>query len=126
MSRGRFHKAILNSGSLNNAWSDPARAGVAKEQAMKLAVAVNCTVEDKTSEEIVKCLRGVPAEDIVNFGSTGPYPVVEAFESDEEAFIDERNFHELSSNSIEIPCLLGINSEESLLTMACKYIKLPI
>lgn len=126
MSRGLFHKAILNSGTLNNVWSDPPRAGVPKDQAIRLAQYVNCTTEDKTTEEIVECLRGASPESILGFGASGPFPVIESFESDEDAFIGERNFDELFSSTVEIPCMLGINSEEGLLNMAGKLINLRI
>lgn len=119
MSRGLFHRAILHSGTLNNAWSDPPRPGVARKQALDLAEHVNCTTTNRTTEEIVDCLRGISPQDIVSFTSNAPYPVVEYPHDDETAFIGERNFDGLSSNSIEIPILLGMNSEEGLLSMAC-------
>lgn len=119
MSRGLFHKAILNSGTLNNGWSDPARPGVARQQAINLAEHVNCATEDRTNEEIVECLRGISPQDIVGFSSSAPYPVIESFDGDEDAFIGERNYDELLLNSVDIPVLLGMNSEEGLLTMAC-------
>lgn len=123
MSRGLFHKAILNSGTLHNAWCDPPRTGVARQQALRLAEHVNCTTENTTTEEIVECLRGVRPEDIVAFTSYAPYPVVEMSESDEVPFIGERSFDDLARDSIEIPILLGMNSEEGLLTMACKVLE---
>ncbi|KAJ6649230.1 Juvenile hormone esterase, partial [Pseudolycoriella hygida] len=122
MSRGLFHKAILNSGTLNNAWCDPPRSGIPRQQAMNLAEYVNCTTEDATTEEIVQCLRGISARDIVSFNSVAPYPVVESFESDEDAFIGERNLNALFANSLDIPMLVGMNSEEGLLTMAYQTI----
>lgn len=127
MSRGLFHKAILNSGTLNNAWSDPPRQGVAKLQAIRLAEHVKCPTQDKTTEEIVECLRGVSAEDIVGFSSVAPYPVIESFEADDDddAFIGNEHFNDLLRNSVEIPVLLGINSEEGLLYMARKLHELP-
>lgn len=118
MSRGLFHRAILNSGTLNNAWSDVARSGVARQQAFNLAEHVNCSTQDTTTEEIVACLRGVSAQDIVGFNSVAPYPVVEPSETDDVAFIGERNYDNLFSNSVEIPMLIGMNSEEGLLTAA--------
>lgn len=120
MSRGLFHKAIMNSGTLNNAWADPPQPGVARQQAMNLAEHVNCSTQDATNQEIVECLRGISVQDIIGFSSSAPYPVVESAEADEDAFIGERNFDDLSSSSIEIPVLLGMNSEEGLLTVACK------
>lgn len=114
MSRGLFHKAILHSGTLNNGWSDPQRAGVHRQQALGLAEHVNCTRDDRTTEEIVACLRGVPVEHILSFGSQAS-PVVEHVQAEEDAFIGSRNFDAHILNSIDIPMLLGINSEEGLL-----------
>lgn len=124
MSRGLFHKAILNSGTINNVWADPARQGVARQQAIKLAEHVNCPTEDKTTEDIVECLRGVSAQDIVDFSSADPYPVIESFEADDDAFIGNEHFYDLLRNSVDIPVLLGINSEEGLLFMARKILEL--
>ncbi|KAG4067634.1 hypothetical protein HA402_005406 [Bradysia odoriphaga] len=118
MSRGLFHKAILNSGTLNNGWCDPARTGVARQQAFNLAEHVGCWTNETTTEEIVECLRGMPIQDILSYSASAPYPVVENFETDEDAFIGERNFDDLHSNSVEIPMLLGMNTEEGLLNIA--------
>ncbi len=119
MSRGLFHKAILHSGTMNNAWSDPPRRGIARQRAFNLANHVNCTTEDRTTEEIVECLRGISAEDILSFSSSSPYPVIEYSEAAENVFIGERDFDKLHSNSVEIPILIGMNSEEGLLMTAC-------
>lgn len=124
MSRGLFHKAILNSGTLNNGWCDPARTGVAKQQALNLAEHVNCLTEESSTEEIVECLRERSVQEIVSFSSSAPYPVVENFETDEEAFIGQRNFDDLHSSSVNIPILLGMNTEEGLLNIACKGLEI--
>ncbi len=124
MSRGLFHKAILNSGTLNNGWSDPARAGAAKQQAFNLAEHVDCSTEEMSTEEIVECLRGKSVQEILSYSPSAPYPVIEYFEADEEAFIGERNFDELHSNSVDIPVLLGMNTEEGLLNIASNDLEL--
>lgn len=119
VSRGLFHRAISNSGRL----AEPARSGVGKGQAARLAQLMNCSSTDD-SGEIIRCLRNVSPEAIIT-ASAGSFPiVVESFESDEEAFIAERNFDDLFLNSIEIPWLLGINSEEGILSMACKIVSI--
>lgn len=118
MSRGLFHRAISNSGRI----AEPARSDVGKGQAARLAELMNCSSDD--SEEIVRCLRTVSPEAIIT-ASAGSFPiVVESFESDEEAFIAERNIDDLFLNSIEIPWLVGINSEEGILSVACKIISI--
>lgn len=74
---------------MNNPWSDPARSGVAKEQVIKLAEHVNCFTQEKT-------------KDIMNFISEGAETVsgYKDFESDDDAFIDERIFNSLFSSSV--------------------------
>lgn len=119
MSSGLFHRAISNSGRQ----AEPVRSGVGKAQAVRLAVLLNCTSVDEDhedTEEIIRCLRQVSPEDIIYAGVSFPI-VVESFGSDEVAFIENRNFAELFSNSLEIPWLLGINSEEGLLSIPCNY-----
>lgn len=120
-SHGLFHKAISNSGRP----AEAALSGVAQQQAIRLGELMNCPITNNNTE-IIKCLRNVSVEDMINVsaGSVSFPVVIESFESDEEAFISERNFYDLFENSVEIPWLLGINSEEGLLRMAGKTIKL--
>lgn len=110
MSEGLFHRAISNSGGLLG----PARSGVAREQAVRLAELMNCPTND--TETIVECLRQISPEDMIFSGLSFPI-VVESFESDEPAFIDQRNYNNRFSNFARIPWLVGMNSEEGLLNL---------
>lgn len=117
MSDGLFHRAISNSGGL----SGPARDGVARQQAIRLAEQMNCPTDD--SGAIIECLRQLSPEDII-YAGVGSFPiVVESFETDEPTFIEERNYNNRFSHFSEIPWLVGMNSEESLLSLGCKSIK---
>lgn len=62
MSKGLFQQAILQSGSLMNIWSDPARPGLAKMRAIRLTSLVGCKISGTNFKEIGKCLRQVDAE----------------------------------------------------------------
>lgn len=64
ISRGLFHRAISQSGTLMNQWSDPARKGLAKMRAIRLADIVGCPISGTTMKKMVECLRGVSAEKI--------------------------------------------------------------
>lgn len=64
LSKGLFHKAISQSGSLMDPWADPARKGVAKMRAVRLADMLGCPIIGSSMKEMVKCLRKVPAENI--------------------------------------------------------------
>ncbi|XP_037037435.1 putative inactive carboxylesterase 4 isoform X2 [Bradysia coprophila] len=112
MSHGLFHRAISHSGGL----LDPARPGVALQQATALAQQMNCPILDN-SFEIVRCLREVSPEDMINAGVSFPL-VIESFESDETPFIDQSNYNNRFSNFAATPFLAGMNSEESLLYLS--------
>lgn len=58
-----FHRAISQSGSLMEVWADPLRKGLAKSRAEKLADLMGCP--NSSSQEIVECLRIVPAEKLI-------------------------------------------------------------
>jgi len=111
MSEGLFHRAISNSGGL----SGPARSGVARQQAIRLAEFLNCPTLDNTGE-IIACLKLVSPEQMI-YSEIGFPIVVESFPSDEPAFIDQRNYNNRFSNFAEIPWMVGMNSEESLLNL---------
>lgn len=64
LSKGLFHKAISQSGNLMNSWADPARKGLAKMRAIRLADLMGCSISGTSMKEIVNCLRSVPAENI--------------------------------------------------------------
>lgn len=112
MSHRLFHRAISNSGGLFG--PAPARSGFAREQAIRFAELMNCTTDN--SGDMIECLRQVSPEAMIFSGLSFPI-VVESFESDEPAFIDQRNYNNRFSNFAEIPWLVGMNSEEGLLNL---------
>ncbi len=112
LAQGLFHRGISNSGGL----AGPSRTGVAKQQSTRLAELMNCPVIDDTFQ-IIQCLRQVPAEDLVNAGLSFRI-VIESFDADEPAFIDQRNYNNRFSSFASIPWLVGMNSEESLLNLS--------
>lgn len=116
MSQGLFHRAISNSGGLLG----PARTGVARQQAVTLAELLNCPTNDTSL--IIECLRHISPEKII-FSGVASFPIVlESFESDEPAFVDQRNYNYRFSNFTQIPWLVGMNSEEGLLNLGGKNI----
>lgn len=119
LSAGLFHRGIANSGELLG----PVRPGFAKSEAIRVALLLNCPIPYDTSA-IIKCLREKSPEDMVKLGGVGNRLVVESFASDEPAFIDHRNYNNRFSNYAKIPLLQGITSEESIVLLAGKKIKL--
>jgi carboxylesterase type B len=123
LSQKYFHRAISHSGALNQCWSDPARPGAARNQAIRLANELKCSTIN--SEIMVNCLRNTPAYNLtlaianLYYWDYDPIilfsPVVEDFETDEEKFVETREFNE---NSTNIPWLTGMNTEEGLLKLA--------
>lgn len=59
MSKGLFHKAILQSGSPTCKWAVSA-TGVARKRAFSLATLAGCYVD--TSEDVLNCLKRLPAK----------------------------------------------------------------
>ncbi|CAG9809984.1 unnamed protein product [Chironomus riparius] len=125
MSRGLFHRAISQSGNVMDVWAEPHRQGLAKMKAIRLADKMNCPISGSTIREMVECLRNVPAEEIIasvgdflewDFDPLVPFgPVVESSELEEEPFIMDLNYKKFS---LDIPWLLGINSEEGIFKTA--------
>lgn len=64
LSRGLFHRAISQSGTLMNVWSDPARKGVAKMRAIRLADMMGCPISGTSMKQMIECLKNVSAEKI--------------------------------------------------------------
>lgn len=64
MSKGLFDRAISQSGTLMNIWSDPPRPGLAKMRAIRLADKMGCPITDTNYQKILDCLRKVDAKKI--------------------------------------------------------------
>lgn len=63
MSKGLFHKAILQSGTPVCRWA-ALPAGIARKRAHSIATIAGCNYD--TSEDILKCLRKLPAEHLMD------------------------------------------------------------
>lgn len=64
MSRGLFHRAISQSGTILDVWAVPARKGDAKMKAIRLADKMKCPIVGTSVKGMLDCLRKVPAENI--------------------------------------------------------------
>lgn len=121
--RGLFHKAIQQSGTIFNSWSQPLHKGVAQGRAIKMAKAFNCYTENKDWKQIISCMKKIDAVELTSkidqllewLGY--PYfiyqPVIEPFH--EEAFIYEYP-RDVPLNSLDIPLLTGVTSSEGLMS----------
>lgn len=113
LSQGLFSKAISHSGSINSR-GNPARSTEALQATYNLAGYFNCPVTD--TKLAVDCLRNVSARDLVEFSQAAGFSqkiVIEDFASDEAPFLTTRVYN---MNSINIPWIVGINSEEGVST----------
>lgn len=113
MSRDLFQRAISNSGSRHNARSDPWRKKEALEATKRLATVLNCPTTNNSA--IVSCLRTKDAVEIILAADQANWSnriVIEDFELSETAFISKRAF---AWESVNIPWLIGMNSEEGLI-----------
>lgn len=114
LSRGKFHKAILQSGAPNAAWA-VLTDDEAINRSMKLAKVLGC--KQGSAAEILSCLRRVDAEQFqMNEWSTIDYgvvrfpfvPVVDG------VFLTEMPQHSLDTNNfMKCPVLLGHNTNEA-------------
>ncbi|KAL5276763.1 CES5A.2 family protein [Megaselia abdita] len=122
-SRGLFHKAIQQSGTIFNSWSYPLHKGAAQNRALKMARIFHCDNEEQDWKKIISCLKNVDgieltrkAKEFVEWNGF-PYfafqPVVEP--SHEQAFLDKRP-REVSLNSLDIPILTGVTSGEGIIS----------
>lgn len=124
-SKGLFHRAIQQSGTLFNPWAYPPSKGNAAKNALKLATLFECDVEGEDWTKIIECLRKVDSiemaksEDAFYEWLSYPIcpfrPVVEPSHS--KAFIDHLP-RETGVNSLDIPVLMGIVADEGLLGTA--------
>lgn len=61
LSQNLFHRAISQSGTLQNFWADPDFSGEAKQRASELAEYLNCS-ETEDSKLMLECFREATAE----------------------------------------------------------------
>ena len=120
LSKGLFHRGISQSGTNLAPWGAVAHSGVAPERAVKLGEMMNCKMENENYQQMIECLRQVPAKNITEAfydffeWDTDPMvpfpPVVEPEHS--EAFITENPRFKTNMHGNSIPWLTGVTSEE--------------
>ncbi|KAL5279766.1 CES5A.2 family protein [Megaselia abdita] len=121
-SRGLFHKAIQQSGTIFNPWAHPLRKGSAAQKALKFAELLDCDVSGENWSRIIDCLRKADAIEMIKkepeFFKWGNYPCCTfqpVLEPDhDEAFVLEIP-RDTRLNSLDIPVLMGLVADEGLL-----------
>lgn len=123
LSKGLFHKAILQSGFVFNPWAQPMHKGRSVKQAVKLAKLFDCDNVNKDWNEMISCLRGISAFDLtskfIDFFEWDTHPIV-PFQPVVEpkhdgAFLDGFPREE-AMGSLDIPIMTGIATAEGSLT----------
>lgn len=123
LSKGLFHKAIIQSGFIYNPWSQPMHKGEAAKKAFQLAKAFNCENEHEDWEDMIECLKSIPSLNITlkfpEFFEWDIHPIV-PFQPVIEpkydaAFLNEYP-RDADMGSLDIPVMTGITSSEGLLT----------
>ncbi|XP_050531732.1 juvenile hormone esterase-like [Daktulosphaira vitifoliae] len=127
MSKGLFHKAILQSGAPLCRWAVSV-PGLPRKRAEAVATIAGCFVHN--SKEILKCLRTIPAKTMADIyykffewnihPSVLFSPVVESCNSDEEAFLCRHPLVNFKQES-HVPVIIGLNSGEGGLYIASLY-----
>jgi carboxylesterase type B len=123
LSKGLFHRGIAQSGTNLAPWGAVAHAGIARERAVKLSEMMGCPLFDSNFEEMIKCLKQVPAKNITEAfydffkWDTDPMvpfpPVIEHVH--EGAFITENPRFVTKVHGNDIPFMTGLTSEEGVL-----------
>ncbi|XP_031345675.1 venom carboxylesterase-6-like isoform X2 [Photinus pyralis] len=127
LSRGLFHATISSSGIATSPWA-LAKPGEGRAAARKLAKSLNCSAS--SSEEIVKCLQGVDAHDIVrlvqnlmefHYECSIPHrPVIEP--KNPGAFISDHPIDIIKSGEFsQVPYMLGLTANDGALKSAAIY-----
>ncbi|VVC41624.1 Carboxylesterase type B, conserved site,Carboxylesterase, type B,Alpha/Beta hydrolase fold [Cinara cedri] len=119
MSKGLFHKAILQSGSPVCIWAN-CPSGVSRKRAYSVATIAGCNFNN--SEDILNCLRILPAKYLQSEMHTKLFtwlkypailfsPVVENCKSRQEAFLCHHPIYDFQQESF-VPAIIGMNSAE--------------
>lgn len=124
-SKSFFHRAIQQSGTIFNNWALSFRKGDVAENTLQLATHFECDVKNNDWTKIIECLRKVDALEMaksetlffewLHYPGCPFKPVLETKHS--KAFIDHIP-HTTGVNSLDIPILMGIVSNEGLLATA--------
>jgi len=127
MSKGLFHKVILQSGTPVCKWAI-LPVGIPRKRAHAVATILGCNFD--TSKDILQCLRKVPAQYLIdlhtklftwiNHPSILFSPVVENCNSGQEAFLCHHPIFDFHQESF-VPAIVGLNSEEGGLIVASLY-----
>ncbi|XP_025194181.1 esterase E4-like isoform X1 [Melanaphis sacchari] len=127
MSKSLFHKVILQSGTPLCKWAI-LPPGISRKRAHAVATISGCNFN--TSEDILQCLRKVPAQNLLslhaklitwlNHPTVLFNPVVENCNSDQEAFLCHHPILDFHQESF-VPAIVGLNSEEGSLFVASLY-----
>ncbi|XP_060878026.1 esterase FE4-like [Metopolophium dirhodum] len=127
MSKGLFHKAILQSGAPVCKWA-VLPPGIPRKRAHAVATISGCNFD--TSEDILQCLRQVPAQYLIDLHTklftwiVYPFvlfnPVVENCNTGQEAFLCHHPIYDFHQESF-VPAIVGLNSAEGGLFVAAMY-----
>ncbi|KAL4097005.1 hypothetical protein QTP88_021850 [Uroleucon formosanum] len=127
MSKGLFHKAILQSGAPVCKWA-VLPSGIPRKRAHAVATISGCNFN--TSEDILQCLKQVPAQYLLDFHTklftwkNHPLiifnPVVENCNTGQEAFLCHHPIYDFHQESF-VPAIVGLNSAEGGLFVASLY-----
>ncbi|XP_060878022.1 juvenile hormone esterase-like isoform X1 [Metopolophium dirhodum] len=127
MSKGLFHKVILQSGSPVCKWA-VSPIGLPRKRAHAVALIAGCNFD--TSEDILQCLRKLSADYIIDLQNrlyawlSHPCiqfnPVVENCDSGQEAFLCHHPIYDFKQESF-VPAIVGLNSAEGGLFVASLY-----
>nr|CAD7197945.1 unnamed protein product [Timema douglasi] len=124
MSKGLFHRAIAQSGSVLNPW---AFIESSRTRAFRLGELLGCKTDD--AEELVRFLRGVTAKSIVEAqeNTLTPeekvsglvFPFLPEVESEgPHNFLPKKPLELIKSGSIhEVPLIMGMTSHEGLISL---------
>nr|CAD7458802.1 unnamed protein product [Timema tahoe] len=124
MSKGLFHRAIAQSGSVLNPW---AFIESSRTRAFRLGELLGCKTDD--AEELVRFLRSVPAKSIVEAQENTltleektdglVFPFLPEVESEgPQNFLPKKPLELIKAGSIhEVPLIMGMNSHEGLVAL---------
>ncbi|VVC41623.1 Hypothetical protein CINCED_3A016801 [Cinara cedri] len=121
MSKGLFHKAILQSGTPSCLWST-SLPGVSRERSKIVAKLAGCA--RNTSRDVLQCLKTIPAGFFADvheklwewrtFPTILFSPVVERCDSGRQAFLCHHQLYDFRQESF-VPAIIGLNSAEGAL-----------
>ncbi|KAJ9600061.1 hypothetical protein L9F63_009642, partial [Diploptera punctata] len=126
MSKGLFHKAIAQSGSVLNPW---ALVTNPRERAFRLGAALGCHTTD--SKKLVEFLRTVPPKELIEAAETSRSPeemanfdlcftpcVENAVAEGDEKFLPSDPHSIMAEGKFnQVPCIIGFTSHEGMMML---------